>query len=56
MGTISGFRTSRTGPEGNPLLKATIGISAPFSFYDLGTDVPLSARLADAFTELALVI
>jgi IS6 family transposase len=25
-------------------------------FYDLGTDVPPSARLADAFTELALVI
>ncbi len=24
-------------------------------FYDLGTDVPASARLADAFTELALV-
>jgi hypothetical protein len=24
-------------------------------FYDLGTDVPPSARLADAFTELALV-
>jgi hypothetical protein len=52
MGTVSGFRTSRTGPEGNPLLKATIGMNAPFSFYDLGTD----ARLADAFTELALVI
>ncbi len=25
-------------------------------FYDLGTDVPPSAQLADAFTELALVI
>ena len=25
-------------------------------FYDLGTDVPPSARLADAFTELALLI
>jgi hypothetical protein len=25
-------------------------------FYDLGTDVPSSARLAEAFTELALVI
>ena len=25
-------------------------------FYDLGTDVPPSTRLADAFAELALVI
>lgn len=25
-------------------------------FYDLGTDVPRGARLADAFAELALVI
>jgi hypothetical protein len=25
-------------------------------FYDLGTDVPPAARLADAFAELALVI
>jgi len=25
-------------------------------FYDLGTDVPPSARFADAFAELALVI
>jgi hypothetical protein len=55
MGTVSGFRTSRTGPEASPAQghdrnKCTI------SFYDLGTDVPLSARLADAFTELALVI
>jgi hypothetical protein len=28
----------------------------PFSFYDLGTDVPPAVRLADAFAELALVI
>jgi hypothetical protein len=28
----------------------------PSGFYDLGTEVPLTSRLADAFTELALVI
>jgi hypothetical protein len=28
----------------------------PSGFYDLGTDVPSAARLADAFAELPLVI
>jgi hypothetical protein len=30
MGTVPGFRTSRTEPEGNPWSGPTIGISAPF--------------------------
>src|SRR6266545_6241078 len=30
MGTVPGVRTSRTEPEGRPLVRVTIGISAPF--------------------------
>jgi IS6 family transposase len=44
-------RTARVIVAGHPFIQ-----SLRRGFYDLGTDVPKAARVADAFAELALVI